>query len=172
MVVKIRNAIARLAAEANRAGGFIAGMCILATAFIVTYEVILRALFDAPTEWVNEVSVYLILISAFLGFAPALAAGKHISVDLVTSKLSTQTNKFLAVIISILGLGFSLVFVITSMEMVLNSYRYNMLSTSTLRVPLFIPQLSLPIGFSMLGLQFLANLLNPDSTVQEKEGHQ
>ena len=101
-----------------------------------------------------------------------MAAGKHISVDLVTSKLSAQTNKFLAVIISILGLGFSLIFVVTSTEMALNSYQLNMLSTSTLRVPLFIPQSSLPIGFAMLALQFLANLLNPEIAVREKEGHQ
>jgi len=161
-----------LATAANRIGGFIAGICILATAFIVTYEVVLRALFDAPTEWVNEISVYLILISAFLGFAPALAAGKHINVDLVTCKLSAQTNKYLGVIVSILGLGFSLVFLVTSTEMTLNSYRLNMLSTSTLRVPLFIPQLSLPIGFAMLALQFLANLLNTNSVVLKEEGHQ
>jgi len=170
-VIPIRNAILRLAAIANRIGGFIAGICILATAFFVTYEVLLRALFDAPTEWVNEVSVYLILISAFLGFAPALAAGKHISVDLVTSKLSAQANKFLGIIISILGLGFSLVFLVTSSEMVLNSYQLNMLSTSTLRIPLYVPQSSLPVGFFMLSLQFLANLLNPDDAVQEKEAH-
>ena len=168
----IRNAIFRLAAIANRIGGFIAGICILATAFFVTYEVVLRALFDAPTEWVNEVSVYLILISAFLGLSPALAAGKHISVDLVTSKLSKQTNKVLGIIISILGMVFSLVFLVTSAEMALNSYQLNMLSTSTLRIPLYIPQASLPIGFAILTLQFLANLIDPDSTVQEKEGHQ
>ena len=168
----IRNAIFQLAATANRIGGLIAGICILATAFIVTYEVVLRALFDAPTEWVNEVSVYLILISAFLGFSPALAAGKHISVDLVTSKLSKQANKLLGIIISILGMGFSLVFLVTSAEMALNSYQLNMLSTSTLRIPLYIPQASLPIGFSILFLQFLANLIDPDSAVQEKEGHQ
>jgi len=161
-----------LANAANRIGGFIAGICILATAFIVTYEVVLRALFDAPTEWVNEISVYLILISAFLGFAPALAAGKHITVDLVTCKLSAQTNKYLGVIVSILGLGFSLVFLVTSTEMTLNSYRLNMLSTSTLRIPLFIPQLSLPVGFAMLALQFLANLLNTNSAVLKEEGHQ
>ena len=171
-MILIRNAIFQLAATANRIGGFIAGICILATAFIVTYEVVLRALFDAPTEWVNEVSVYLILISAFLGFSPALAAGKHISVDLVTSKLSKQANKLLGIVISILGMGFSLVFLVTSAEMALNSYQLNMLSTSTLRIPLYIPQASLPIGFAILTLQFLANLINPDSAVQEKEGHQ
>ena len=168
----IRNIITALANAANRIAGFIAGVCILATAFFVTYEVILRALFDAPTEWVNEVSVYLILISAFLGFAPALAAGKHISVDLVTCKLSAQANKHLGVLVSLLGLGFSLVFLVTSAEMALNSYRLNMLSTSTLRVPLFIPQMSLPVGFSILALQFLANLLDPNSAAMKKEGHQ
>lgn len=53
----------------------IAGICILATAIIVAYEVVLRFVFNAPTEWVNETSVYLVMVSAFLGFAPALAAG-------------------------------------------------------------------------------------------------
>lgn len=159
-----------LAAAGSRAGGIIAGICILATAFFVTYEVVLRALFDAPTEWVNEVSVYLILISAFLGFAPALASGKHISVDLVTSKLSAGTNKKIAPLVSLLGLGFCLVFLVTSWEMALNSYKLNMLSTSTLRIPLYLPQMSLPIGFALLALQFLANLLSPQSAPQDKEG--
>jgi len=168
-VISIRKAIIRLAAFSNQASGFIAGICILATAFFVTYEVILRALFDAPTEWVNEVSVYLILISAFLGFSPALAAGKHISVDLITCKLSNHANRFLGVVISLLGLGFCLVFFVTSAEMALNSYQLNMLSTSTLRIPLYIPQASLPVGFAIMTLQFLANLLTPACALQDKE---
>ena len=132
---------------------------------------VLRFVFNAPTEWVNETSVYLVMLSAFLGFAPALASGKHISVDLVVSNLSPTANKALKLIVSLLGLLFSLVFLYTSAEMVLNSYRLNMLSVSTLRVPLYLPQMALPVGFALLSLQFIANLLDPDSADAEKGGH-
>lgn len=149
----------------------IAGICILATAIIVAYEVVLRFFFNAPTEWVNETSVYLVMVSAFLGFAPALASGKHISVDLVVSNLSPSATKALKLLVSLLGLLFSLVFLYTSTEMVLNSYRLNMLSVSTLRVPLYLPQMALPVGFALLSLQFIANLLDPDAAAAEKGGH-
>lgn len=128
-------------------------------------------MFDAPTEWVNETSVYLVMVSAFLGFAPALASGKHISVDLLITKLPAKTNKLLGAFVSLLGLIFSLVFLVTSAEMALNSYRLNMLSVSTLRIPLYLPQLALPVGFALLSLQFIANLLSPTTAIAEKEGH-
>ena len=170
-MVPIKSIIVGLAATASRISGVIAGICILAVALSVSYEVVLRFLFNSPTEWVNEISVYLVLISAFLGFAPALAAGKHINVDLLTSKLPPQVNRLLKAACSVIGLVFSLVFLVTSTEMTLNSYELGLLSTSTLRVPLYLPQLAMPVGFSILSLQFIANLLDPDAVETAKEAH-
>ena len=132
---------------------------------------VLRFIFNSPTEWVNETSVYLVMVSAFLGFAPALASGKHINVDLLVTKLPPAVNRSLGIFVSFLGLVFSLVFLVTSAEMALNSYRLNMLSVSTLRIPLYLPQLALPIGFFLLSLQFVANLLAPSNTPADKEVH-
>ena len=168
-MVAIRIVIVRLADALNRISGIIAGICILAIAAFVSYEVVLRFVFNAPTEWVNETSVYLSLIAAFLGFGPALAAGKHISVDLLVTYLPPSVNKGLRLIVSLLGLVFSAVFFYMSLEMALNSFRLNMLSVSTLRVPLFIPQMSLPIGFGILSIQYLANLLTLDQLPASKE---
>ena len=109
------------------------------------------------------------MISAFFGFAPALASGKHINVDLLVTKLPPAVNRSLGIFVSLLGLVFSLVFLVTSAEMALNSYRLNMLSVSTLRIPLFLPQLALPIGFFLLSLQFVANLLAPCNTEADKK---
>ena len=170
-MVPIKTIIVGLAAAASRISGVIAGICILVVALSVSYEVVLRFLFNAPTEWVNEISVYLVLISAFLGFAPALAAGKHINVDLLTSKLSPQVNRPLKLICSLIGLVFSLVFLVTSTEMTLNSYELGLLSTSTLRVPLYLPQMAMPIGFFILSLQFIANLVDPGAGAASKGGH-
>ena len=75
------------------------------------------------------------------------------------------------IILLLIGLVFSLVFLVTSTEMTLNSYELGLLSTSTLRVPLYLPQMAMPIGFFILSLQFIANLVDPGAGAASKGGH-
>lgn len=69
----------------------IAGILILMPALMVFYEVVMRGLFNAPTEWSIELSVYCVLIAGFLGMSVTYAAGKHIHVDIVVGSLSPRT---------------------------------------------------------------------------------
>ena len=137
----------------------LAGLFILATAVMVCYEVIVRGLFDAPTEWSLEMSVYLVLASGFLGLAATYADDKHIRVDILTARLSERSNTCLNIFVGIVSLGMCLVFLVESWDMVLTSYQMNNTSPSTLRVPLFIPQLSLPVGFLLLLLQLVRKIM-------------
>ena len=139
----------------TKISGWIAGIMILVTSFIITYEVLMRGLFNAPTEWSIEISVYLIIGASFLGLAPALEGNSHISVDLVTSKLRPQVNRVLHTATSVIGLIFCLILTIASVDMVMVSYEINSLSTSTLRIPLYIPQLAIPIGSAVIVLEFV-----------------
>ena len=93
----------------TKISGWLAGIMILVTSFIITYEVLMRGFFNAPTEWSIEVSVYLIIGASFLGLAPALEGNSHISVDLVTSKLRPQVNRVLHTATSVIGLIFCLI---------------------------------------------------------------
>lgn len=154
----------------TKLSGWLAGLLILLTAFIVSYEVFMRGFFNAPTEWSIEISVYLIMASGFLGLAPALAGGNHISVDLVTSKLRPQTNRVLHTITSVVGLAFCLILLVASADMVLVSYEINSLSTSTLRIPLFIPQAFIPIGSALIVLEFIRQILAALIGRREQEG--
>ncbi|WP_236614577.1 TRAP transporter small permease [Sporomusa ovata] len=137
----------------------LAGLFILATAVIVCYEVIARGLFDAPTEWSLELSVYLVLASGFLGLAATYADDKHIRVDILTARLSERSNACLTIFVGIVVTGMCFVFLVESWDMVLTSYQMNNTSPSTLRVPLFIPQLSLPVGFLLLLLQLARKII-------------
>ena len=139
--------------------GYVAGLLILLVSFMVAYEVFMRGFFNAPTEWSIELSIYLVMASGFLGLAPALAGNNHISVDLVTSKLSPKLNQILRTVTALIGLIFCLILTIAGADMVLTSYEINSLSTSTLRIPLFIPQSAIPIGAGLIVLEFLRRLL-------------
>lgn len=87
------------------------------------------------------------------------AAGKHIHVDIVLSHLSARTRCYIELFTTIVGYFFCAVFVMQSLDMALLSYEMDNTSPSTLRTPMWIPQMSLPIGMGLLLLQFVRTLL-------------
>ena len=137
----------------------LAGICILVTALIVVYEVIMRGIFRSPTEWVLEISTYLILVSALLGLAITFRMGGHIQVDFLISRLSAKTQCILEIIWSAMAVVLFCIFVSESTGMVEMSYHYNKLSPSILRFPLYIPQLALVIGGLLLLLEIINKFL-------------
>ncbi|CAK7024043.1 TRAP transporter small permease subunit [Phascolarctobacterium sp.] len=137
----------------------IAGILILMPALMVFYEVVMRGLFNAPTEWSIELSVYCVLIAGFLGMSVTYAAGKHIHVDIVVGSLSPRTRCFIEVFTTCVGIFFCAVFVMESFDMAMLSLEMDNTSPSTLRTPMWIPQMALPIGMGLLLLQFVRTLL-------------
>ena len=137
----------------------ISGIFIAIIALIVFYEIVMRGMFNAPTEWSIEISGYLVLISGFLGFAAALADDKHICVDLITAKLPEKLRLPLQMIVYLAGLFFSYVLFVEGLDMTLTSFELMRTSTSTLRIPLYIPHASIPIGGLLLLLQFARKIV-------------
>ena len=129
----------------TRVVGIIAGLLLFIPAFSVVYEVIMRGMFNSPTEWVVEISTY--------------CANKHIKVDILLSHLSKRTNEILSVLTSFIGMVFCGVVTIYAIGMVAMSLEHGMIAPTTLRTPLWIPQSSLPIGFGLMFLHFIRTFL-------------
>ncbi|MCF0253260.1 MAG: TRAP transporter small permease, partial [Duodenibacillus sp.] len=142
------------------AAAVLAGLLFFIPAVSVAYEVVSRGLFDAPTEWVVEVSTYLVLVAGFLGLAATYRAGSHISVDILTSRLMPRTRAAVHILTTAIGLFFCAVLFRESLGMALMSYELDMTSPSTLHVPMWIPQSALPAGAGLLLLQFLRALVD------------
>lgn len=117
----------------TKAVGVIAGILLLLPALMVFYEVVMRGLFNAPTEWSIELSVYCVLVAGFLGMSVTYAAGKHIHVDIVLSHLSARTRCYIELFTTIVGIFFCAVFVMQSLDMALLSYEMDNTSPSTLQ---------------------------------------
>lgn len=139
--------------------GVFAGVILFVPALMIFYEVVMRGVFNAPTEWSIELSVYCVLVAGFLGMPVTYGAGKHIKVDILTSKLSPKNYCFLEILASTIGAIFCLVFFMEAVNMASLSYEIDRRSPDTLRVPLWVPQLSMPIGIGMLFLHFLGTIL-------------
>ena len=158
LIMKVFELYDRLLGVVTKTAALLAGLCILATAFMVTYEIIMRGIFHSPTSWVMEISTYFIIAAGFLGMAYTLRRHGHIHVDILTSRLPASMQRVFEVVTTLVEIPLLYVCMTESMDYVTMSYEMNKLSPSILKVPLFIPQTFMVIGFALLFLELIRQL--------------
>ena len=155
-------------------GGYVAGILIFLISVMVFYEIVARSVFNAPTIWANELSVYALIGSGLLGAGYTLVGDGHIRVDVVLERVSDRTSRILHTFTYFLGLIFALVLLIYGVELVAKTYLIGLTSASLLRVPMYIPYLLIPVGSTILVLAFIQKIittLNPElNPHSEKKG--
>ena len=131
----------------------------LTVAVIITLEVIMRFVFRSPTMWVMEISSLLTIVASFLLFAYTLQEKGHTRVDFITAMLSKKSVYFLELFTSLLGLIYCGVLAWYGVKMVQSSLIMGEV-TQTLQIPLWIPQVFVPIGGGLMFIQLLKFLKN------------
>ncbi len=132
----------------------IAAACAIGViAVLVSYEVTLRYLFDAPTLWTQDLCIYLLLWAAFLGLAPAERAGEHIRIDLLLKRLPGSAQQGLHIATHLIVGCFFVLVAWTGFEAVIQSYTYGRQSLSLFPVPMWIPQMCVPVGAGLMATE-------------------
>ncbi|NLK30433.1 MAG: TRAP transporter small permease [Aminobacterium colombiense] len=149
------SSLKKLAERLNLLIGYSSGLGILVMGIILFYEVVARYVFNSPTIWAQEISVFIFMWTMLAGAAYTLQVGKHVRIDLLVIRFSEKTQNYLEFFTSIMGMLFSAYVTLQGFEMLKATLKYNKLSATPLRVPLWIPQLALPVGFGLLTLQFV-----------------
>ena len=65
---------------------------VIVMAFITTFEVISRYVFNTPTQWTLDLSVYLLVWYCYATIASLQQHGRHVKVDLFTSHFTERTQ--------------------------------------------------------------------------------
>jgi TRAP-type C4-dicarboxylate transport system permease small subunit len=139
--------------------GIVCGIGILLMGLIISYEVVCRYVFNSPTRWTQEVSIYLFMWTMLAASSYTLQVGKHVRVDLVIEHMQPKTRNIFEVITGVIGMIYCAIISVQAYEMLHMSIKYEKLSATLLRVPLWIPQSALLIGFVLLTFQFLLIVL-------------
>ncbi|WP_339183875.1 TRAP transporter small permease [Oceanobacillus sp. FSL W7-1293] len=140
--------------------GYLAGILIIATTLMTFYEVISRSFFDTPTAWATELSTYAIIGSCFLGTAYAVRTYSHITVDLLVNRVNETTRKVFGYICNVIGLLFSVLLTWYGFTHVFMTFELGVISTSLLRIPMYLPELFIPIGGVLLVIAFILQLID------------
>jgi C4-dicarboxylate transporter DctQ subunit len=133
-------------------GVVLAAIAIIASMFLIAYSVVMRYFLNQPVSWVDEIVGYLLVASVMLAAADALRQGEHIAVDILTEHLSlsgrriTELAGFVAVALAAALLTFE------GIDMVEFSRMVGLLSNGKLAIPMWIPQIVVPIGAGLMGV--------------------
>lgn len=142
----------------NRFIYMISSLAILLSAFILTYEVIMRYVLRTPTIWEIEASVYLTIMATFLAAAYGLKDGAHINIDLVTRLLPPKFNTKLSMVTSALSLVFCILIAWKGWGMWWEAFSKGWRSESIWSFPLAVPYFFLPLGMTLLSLQYIIQI--------------
>ena len=146
-------------------------------AVVITCQMIfIRYFLNGSTYWHTEAVVYLVLAATLLGLPYVQKLKGHVNVDLVPMLLPPAGRKAL-MIASFVGATVVLsIMTFYSAELVYLSYSKGWTSDTVWGPPLWIPYLTMPLGFGLFGLQLLADLIEllmtpAEDVVAEAGGH-
>jgi len=142
--------------------GVLSGFFILLTAILVGFEVVMRYVLNAPTTWTFDVTLFLIIYSAYLGSAYTMRQGKHVRVEFFTQWLSRYRlpSTVLAVLCNLVLLVFWGFATWTTFRETITAYEFSEVTQSYLRFPMVIPLLAIVLGGALIILQLIADTIS------------
>ena len=141
--------------SALRAGASIAATLFVLSGAMLTYEVVARYFFTRPTIWAAELSQMCLIWGCMLAMPWILAAGRHIQVDAVARLLPAVGQRWLNNFVMLVIVVFSAVVTWYGFEIFYDSFERGRTTGSMLNIPIWISELSIPVGFFLLMLQAL-----------------
>ncbi|MBB5319965.1 TRAP transporter small permease subunit [Marinobacter oulmenensis] len=123
---------------------------------VISYEVVARYFFDAPTVWAMELSTLLFGPYFLLAGPYLLHTAGHVNVDILHSRLPKRTASGLDCLTYGLIVVVSAVFIYQSLPVAMNAYNSGETSFTAWNPAIWPVKVLIPVAFFMLLLQALA----------------
>ncbi|MDD5287819.1 MAG: TRAP transporter small permease subunit [Dehalococcoidales bacterium] len=132
--------------------------CLLPLTAMLTFEVIMRYVFNMPTIWAHDVSGLLFVTMFAFGGAYALRHGAHVRVDMFTNKLSPRGQAITNILITPLLLMMLAVFIWSGWLQSVKSLAMMERGESFFGPPLYPMKILVLVATFLFALQALAKL--------------
>ena len=153
------NPFLRVVAAISTLAGWCSAAMIVIAVFITCQMIFIRFVLNGSTVWQTEAVIYLVVAATLIGLPYVQRLRGHVNVDLIPLALPIGARKILAYItlsVSILIVGVMLFY---GYEYWHFAWERGWRSDTVWGVRLWIPYLSIPIGFGLLFLQLIADLV-------------
>lgn len=156
--MRILAAVAGVIERLGRVAVILAGAVMFLIVIMIVYETLARYLFRAPPEWSIEIPGYMQTFITAMALAFTQQVKGHISVGFFEMHLSPKNRgRMSAVLYTVYFVAVNLLAWATFVRMS-TSLAEGRLST-VMQIPLFIPELIIFIGFVLLALQVMLDMV-------------
>ena len=140
------------------AAASLAALCILLIALLIVLQVVARW-FGVIVPAAEEFAGFLMAGATFLALAWTLRSGGHIRVTLLIRTFSPRWRHAQEVVVLAIASALAIALAIFATALVIESREFGDVSAGHVAVPLWIPQLPLPLGLAMLAVALLDELV-------------
>ena len=149
------NAVAAI----STCAGWMSAAMIVAAVAITCQMIVVRFVLNQSTVWQTEVVVYLFIAATLVGLPYVQRLRGHVNVDLIPLSLDPVPRFYMAVFTSGLSVLCIAIMLWYGVEFWYHAWDRGWRSDTVWGVRLWVPYLSVPIGFGLLLLQLIADLV-------------
>lgn len=136
------------------------GLLLLAMAINVTYGVVTRYAFHAPSVYAIDLTKILMIPALVFSVAYVQKHNRHLQVDFLVARFNAKFRLIvLEIIVPLAGLFVGAVLVWKGWESMAYSFSIHETSYSTWAEPLWPVRLTIPIGYGLLSLVMIGQIL-------------
>ena len=150
-----RSPLLRYIDRLSELAGYASAVLILVSMLVVCYGVFLRYVLGASTVWQLELSTYFLMFAAFVGGAYGLRHGDHVNLSLIVDRLPAKPQLYVKLVASILGFLFIAIVAVIAYFLWWETTEAGRTSGTAWNVPLTYPYLIVPLGMTLIALQYL-----------------
>ncbi|GAB6154611.1 TRAP transporter small permease [Desulfosporosinus burensis] len=133
------------------------GVFFLTGVTLIFYGVIMRYIFKTPVFWVDEVSTYVLVWGAILGWSIAQRDGRHIRVTILYDKFPVRVQRRISIFSRTLSFLFCLFLAYLGLLLEMKYLVSHQVSIN-IQLPLWIAYFFVPVAALMLGLRYILDL--------------
>lgn len=134
---------------------YVIGLIVL----MMSYEVVSRYLFNAPTVWSGELCQYGMCFASLLGGGYALIKDQHVRVDIVFRFFNFKQRAFIELATWWVVVLFLLVLIWKGGELTIDAYLGDERSMTLLELPMFYSLAMVPVGAALLLIQTIIRMV-------------
>ena len=139
--------------------GYLSGWLVPLMMMLVVVDVFMRYVMHRPLMIADEFSAYMLVALSFLGFAYTWRQGGHVRVEVVVNYLPPKLYNW----VRLIGLILTFIFMVemdrAAFKMIAYALQMKMRSSTWLMFPLFWPQLTIFVGFVLLTLMLVVDIV-------------
>ena len=125
-------------------------------------QIVLRNFFATGIDWGDSLVRYLVVWVGFIGAAIAVREGKHITIDILSRWVSGAASRTLRSISHFFSAAICGMLTWAAIKFII--FEAQMGGTTFIDIPVWVPELIIPVTFGMMALRYTFHLLRELTT--------